>query len=141
MQLSTRNQLHGTVTDVKLGTVMAEVIVDIGGRTVVAEVTRGGVERLELEQGDDVTVLFKATEAMLGKGSSAFESLTIRNQIPGKVTAVAMGSVMAEVTIAVGGDQVVAAVTRNSVDRLGLGEGDNVVVLVKATEVMLGKGA
>jgi len=126
---------------VKLGTIMAEVTTDVGGQTVVAEITRRGVEHLRLEPGDDVTVLIKATEVMLGKGSAVFEGLTTRNQIPGKVTGVTLGSVMAEVTVAVGSDNVVAAVTRNSVDRLGLAEGDDVVVLVKATEVMLAKGA
>jgi molybdopterin-binding protein len=67
MELSTRNQLRGTVIDVKLGTIMAEVTVDIGGQTVVAAVTRGGVEHLALSPGDDITVLIKATEVMLGK--------------------------------------------------------------------------
>ena len=141
MQLSTRNQLDGTVTDVRLGTIMAEVTVDIGGQIVVAEVTRGGVERLGLEPRDDVTVLIKATEVMLGKGSAAFENLTIRNQIPGKVTQVVVGSVMAEVTVAVADEHVVAAVTRTSVDRLGFSEGEDVVVLVKATDVTLAKSA
>jgi molybdopterin-binding protein len=67
LELSTRNQLHGTVTDVKLGTIMAEVTVDIGGQTVVAAVTRGGVEHLDLAAGDEVSVLIKATEVTIGK--------------------------------------------------------------------------
>ena len=67
MELSTRNQLKGKVTDVRLGTIMAEVTVDIGGQTVVAAVTRGGVEQLGVEAGNDVVVLIKATEVMLGK--------------------------------------------------------------------------
>ena len=67
VELSTRNQLRGTVQDVKLGTIMAEVTVDVGGQTIVAAVTRGGVEGLGLEAGDEVTVLIKATEVMLGK--------------------------------------------------------------------------
>lgn len=67
MKLSTRNQLSGKVTDVKLGAVMAEVTVDIGGQTVVAAITRTSAEHLELAAGDGVTVLIKATEVMLGK--------------------------------------------------------------------------
>ena len=55
------------MTDVKLGTIMAEVTVDVGGQTVVAAVTRGGLEQLGLAAGDDVSVLIKATEVMLGK--------------------------------------------------------------------------
>ena len=67
MELSTRNQLEGTVTSITLGVVMAEVTVDIGGQTVVAAVTRGGVEQISLNEGDNVTVLLKATEVVLGK--------------------------------------------------------------------------
>jgi len=68
MQLSTRNQLRGKVTGVKLGTIMSEVTVDVGGQTVVAAITRGSAEELGLAEGDEVTVLVKATEVMLGKG-------------------------------------------------------------------------
>lgn len=67
MQLSTRNQLQGTVSEVQLGGIMAEVTVDVGGQTIVAAITRGSAEQLELAPGDTVTVLIKATEVMLGK--------------------------------------------------------------------------
>jgi molybdopterin-binding protein len=67
MQLSTRNQLKGAVTAVSLGGIMAEVTVDIGGQQIVAAITRGSAEELELAEGDAVTVLIKATEVMLGK--------------------------------------------------------------------------
>lgn len=67
MKLSTRNQIRGEVTEVKLGGIMAEITVDIGGQTLVAAITRESAETLELAAGDDVTVLIKATEVMLGK--------------------------------------------------------------------------
>jgi molybdopterin-binding protein len=67
VRLSTRNQLKGTVTNVIAGSVMAEVVVDIGGQEVVAAITRHSAEALELAEGDEVTVLIKATEVMLGK--------------------------------------------------------------------------
>ncbi|HWK27958.1 MAG TPA: TOBE domain-containing protein [Solirubrobacter sp.] len=67
MQLSTRNQLRATVTEVKLGEIMAQVTVDVGGQTVVAAITRDSAENLGLQAGDDVTVLVKATEVMIGK--------------------------------------------------------------------------
>jgi molybdopterin-binding protein len=55
------------VKDVKLGTIMSEITVDVGGQVIVAAITRGSTEELELAPGDDVTVLIKATEVMLGK--------------------------------------------------------------------------
>ena len=67
MKLSTRNQLPGKVTDVKLGTIMSEITVDVGGQTVVSAITRGSAEHLELAVGNEVVVLIKATEVMLGK--------------------------------------------------------------------------
>ena len=65
--------------------------------------------------------------------------LSTRNQLKGAVTAVSLGGIMAEVTVDIGGQQIVAAITRGSAEELGLAEGDAVTVLIKATEVMLGK--
>jgi molybdopterin-binding protein len=137
--LSTRNQLRGTVTSVQRGTVMAEVVVDVNGEELVAAITRHSTERLALAEGDTVTVLVKATEVMVAKGSERLGNLSTRNQIGGRVTGVERGSVMAEVTIDAGGTELVAAVTANSVARLSLAAGDDVLVLIKATEVMLAK--
>ena len=55
------------------------------------------------------------------------------------MTAVSLGGIMAEVTVDIGGQQIVAAITRGSAEELALAEGDAVTVLIKATEVMLGK--
>jgi molybdopterin-binding protein len=68
MEVSARNQLSGTVTSVKLGGVMAEVTVQIaGGQGLVSVITRGSAEKLNLQAGDQVTVIIKSTEVMLGK--------------------------------------------------------------------------
>ena len=68
MQLSARNQFAGTVKDVKLGNIMAEIVVDIGGgHEVVAAITRGSAERLGLAPGSAVTVVIKATEVLVAK--------------------------------------------------------------------------
>ena len=67
MQISARNQLQGRVKEVVLGTVMAEVLVDVGGQEVAAAITRRSAEGLGLKAGDSVTVIIKATEVMIGK--------------------------------------------------------------------------
>jgi molybdate transport system regulatory protein len=66
--------------------------------------------------------------------------LSARNQLPGTVTALDLGAVMATVVIRLeGGQEVVAAITRDSAVNLGLAAGDAVTAVIKATEVMVGK--
>lgn len=69
MRFSARNQLKGTVGSVTLGTVMAEVVVSIGDQEVAAAITRGSAERLGLKEGDQVTVIIKATDVMIATGA------------------------------------------------------------------------
>jgi GntR family transcriptional regulator len=65
--------------------------------------------------------------------------LSARNRLRGRVAAIRAGELLAEVTVDVReGQQVVAAVTRSSVDRLGLEAGSRVSIYVKATELTLG---
>ena len=60
-----RNQLQGTVKSVTLGTVMAEVLVDVNGQELVSAITRGSAERFGLSEGSVVTVVIKSTDILL----------------------------------------------------------------------------
>ena len=64
--------------------------------------------------------------------------LSARNQLSGTVQHVELGAVMAEITVDVGGQRIVSAITRASAERLGLTAGLPVTVFIKATEVLLG---
>lgn len=65
--LSARNQWKGTVKSVKTGTVMAEIVVDVNGVEVVAAITKGSVEAMNIKPGDEVRAVIKATEVMIAK--------------------------------------------------------------------------
>jgi molybdopterin-binding protein len=65
--LSARNQLPATVKSVKLGNVMAEVIMSVGDVELVAAITRGSAEELGLKAGDSVKAVIKATEVLIDK--------------------------------------------------------------------------
>lgn len=67
--------------------------------------------------------------------------LSTRNRLRGSVASLRVGDVLAEVTIRLpDGSQVIAAITRTSLERLNLAEGSPVSAYVKATEVVLGRG-
>ena len=63
--------------------------------------------------------------------------LSTRNRLPGTVTEVVKGEAAAKVTLQVGDNHMVALITRESADELGLEPGAQVTALVKATDVMV----
>jgi molybdopterin-binding protein len=67
MPISARNQLEGKVLEVKLGEIMAHVVVKVGKSQVESVITRRSAEELGLKKGDQVKVIIKSTEVMLQK--------------------------------------------------------------------------
>jgi molybdopterin-binding protein len=67
MPLSARNQLPGTVEELRLGNVMAHVVVRVGDQLVESVITRTSAEELGLKIGDRVRVVIKSTEVMIQK--------------------------------------------------------------------------
>jgi molybdopterin-binding protein len=66
--------------------------------------------------------------------------ISARNQFRGRVTAVRTGGIMAEVEVQLDAPpSMLAAITKSSVERLALAEGDAVTVIIKSTEVLIGK--
>jgi molybdopterin-binding protein len=65
--LSARNQFKGTVKSVKLGNVMAEIVVTVGDLEIVSAITRTSAEHMGLKAGDQVTAVIKSTEVLLDK--------------------------------------------------------------------------
>jgi molybdopterin-binding protein len=64
-------------------------------------------------------------------------ALSTRNRLPGTITEVVKGEAAAKVSLDVEGNKMVALITRESADELGLEEGQRVLALVKATDVMI----
>lgn len=67
MTLSARNQLRGQVKDVKLGSIMAHVVVQVGDNEIESVITRRSAEAMNLKPGDAVTMVIKSTEVMIQK--------------------------------------------------------------------------
>ncbi|HEV2962094.1 MAG TPA: TOBE domain-containing protein [Candidatus Angelobacter sp.] len=64
-------------------------------------------------------------------------TFSARNQLPGVVEDIQLGTIMAHVTVRVGSNLVESVITRRSVEEMGLKKGDSVKAVIKSTEVML----
>ena len=67
-------------------------------------------------------------------------ALSARNQLPGIIEEIQIGTIMAHVVVKVGEHVIESVITRTSAEELGLKKGDAVKVVVKSTEVMIQKG-
>jgi molybdopterin-binding protein len=66
MKLSARNMLKGKVVEIKLGTVMAKVKVDIGnGNILTSLISKESVDDLKLKRGSQVYAIVKSTEVII----------------------------------------------------------------------------
>jgi molybdopterin-binding protein len=66
MRISARNQIKGTVIDVKKGATTSHVRVDIGnGQVVTASITNESVDELGIKAQSSVIVVVKASDVMI----------------------------------------------------------------------------
>ncbi|HET8979412.1 MAG TPA: TOBE domain-containing protein [Solirubrobacteraceae bacterium] len=65
MRLSARNQLPGTVAEIRRGEAIANVVLDVAGQRLVASITVEAVEELGLTEGSQVTAIIKASDVLL----------------------------------------------------------------------------
>jgi molybdopterin-binding protein len=66
MALSARNQFKGKVISIRSGSVMSEVVIDIGGgHQIVSLISTSSVRRLKLKKGSYAVAVIKATEVII----------------------------------------------------------------------------
>jgi molybdate transport system regulatory protein len=66
MALSARNQFLGKVVSIRSGSVMSEVVIDIGGgHQIVSLISTSSVKRLKLKKGKPAIAVIKATEVIV----------------------------------------------------------------------------
>ena len=138
MKSSARNQWSGKIDSVKLGAVNAEVIINLkGGTPLVASITNESAKSMGLEFGQDVIALVKAPMIMVLTDTEGYR-LSARNQMSGKISHLQPGPVSTEVSIELEtGDSVVATVTSESAEVLGLEIGKPALAVFKASAVIL----
>jgi molybdopterin-binding protein len=68
MKISARNQIPGTIVAITPGAVNGTIKVDIGGGTIVtSSITNEAIDDLALAVGDQVTVVIKSSDVLIGK--------------------------------------------------------------------------
>jgi molybdate transport system regulatory protein len=134
--ISARNQLKGTIVEIKEGAVNGIVKLDIaGGNRISATISMDSIKELGLSVGKEATAVIKATSVMMANGNL---KISARNQLTGKVSAINEGAVNAIVKLDVAdGVGVTSTISLEAVKELGLEVGKEATAIIKATSVMI----
>ena len=136
--LSARNQLSGKIKSISRGEVTAEVIILTSTEIEISSIiTLGSCVRMNLEPGDNVVAVIKASDVIVSVGSDFI--ISCRNHIAGSIKKINSGRVNNEIIIDANGTELVSIITRDSVERLKLKENMIVSALIKASNVIVMK--
>jgi molybdate transport system regulatory protein len=139
MKTSAANQFFGNIIQVKKGAVNSEIILALrGDDRITAIVTNESVSLLGLKKGIDAYALVNSSWVIIVKDEGELKS-SARNKLTGKITKIRVGKVNSDVLITLdGGNTVSSVITNESLEELGLKNGDRVTAIFKASSVIIG---
>ena len=140
MCLSAENRFPGIVTQVQNNCVSAVVTIDVNGTPITASITNGSVQNLELTRGTRVVTVVNDVDVMLARGHRL--SLSARNQFKARILDIDTGAVNTVVTLRGLGDNIShSTVSNRAAEQLELERGETILVVIKASSVMVGLAA
>jgi molybdopterin-binding protein len=129
------NSLKGKITSIEVSGKMSLVSVSVGQLNFKSIVIETPESVNYLVEGGDILVLFKETEVIIGVGQNM--QISLRNKMPGKITGLEIGDLLARLTISTSEGNIVSLITANAVRSLALKEGSAVTAMVKTNEILL----
>ena len=97
--------------------------------------TAGGHHRIPASEVD--RLLFRTRGKTEKERQQVVRRVSGRNQLVGRIDAVRISGLMAEVEISIGGQQIISIITARSAREMQLKPGQTAAALIKATEVMI----
>lgn len=131
------NILKGKISGIKVNGDLSIVKVDLG-HTIFSTVlidTPDTADYLTLD--NEVKVIFKETEVILGVGDMS--GISLRNKLVGVVSSIESDQLLSKVTIKTDLGPITSIITSNAVTQLKIVEGLEVSAMIKTNELMLSK--
>jgi molybdopterin-binding protein len=104
-------------------------------KTIRSIQTAGGHHRIPQSELD--RLLFRTRGRTEDERKAVIRRVSGRNQLVGRINAVRISGLMAEIEISIGGQQVISIITARSAREMQLKPGQTAAALIKATEVMI----
>lgn len=135
--MNLKNRLPVKIKGIKKGKLNAHISLDWRSLTMSVIITSRSADEMRLEEGDNIEVLFKASDVIIAQGLSG--KISARNILPGIITGITRGFPLAMINLDCKGDKVAAELTLSSLEDMGLEVGDEVDAIIKSSELILAK--
>lgn len=129
------NTLKGKITSIKNTQSLSLVTIQTGDVFFNTIVTETPDTATYLKTGGFITILFKATEVIIGKGPE--HHISIPNKIMGTVLKIEKGELLCKIITDTMIGEISAILTLDAANHLQLEENDKITVMIKTTQIML----
>lgn len=139
MQISARNQIKVTITEIEVGAVNSVLLLSTEqGLHLSSSITNHSVQAMNLQVSQEVVCFFKASNVLIATGN--LESISARNKIAGTIKNIEPGAVNSEVLLETESKDIITAIiTNDAIEELGLQGAEKAVAIIKANEIMIAK--
>lgn len=130
------NQFKGKIQNIKAhnGIVLVELHA-LNGIQLTSVIIESADTAKFIRLENEVKVLFKETEVMIGKGDVS--TLSVRNKIPCTIVSLQSGEILSQIDLETEKTKIKSIITTNACKQLHLKTGDKVFALIKSNEISL----
>lgn len=129
------NIFKGAITSIKVSSSLSLVEINVNGIFFESIIIETPETASWLKEGDEINVIFKETEVVIGKGLE--HNVSMQNKIRGEILEIEKGELLSKLTIAAAIGEIVAIITSNAVHQLQLQVGETITAMIKTSEIML----
>ncbi len=129
------NIFKGKITFIKVSGSLSLVEVNVDGILFKSIIIETPDTAAWLANGNEINVIFKETEVVIGKGLQ--HTVSMQNKIPGEILEIVNGALLSKITIGTTVGKIVAIITYNAVQQMQLEAGETITAMIKTNEIML----
>jgi len=129
------NILKGTIEKLTISGSLTLIGIKVGTIDMSAIVIDTPKTALYLKIGNTITVVFKETEVIIGKGNT--DEISLRNKFKGTIEILESKELLSKLTINTNVGKISSIITTNAVKQLKLELGTAVTAMVKTNEILI----
>ena len=129
------NTFKGEIASIKVSGSLSLVEINVAGIFFKSIIIENRETAAWLEEGNDINIIFKETEVIIGKGTE--HNVSMQNKIPGTICEIEEGALLSKLTVDTTVGKLIAIITSGAVHQLELQVGETVTAMIKTNEIML----